>query len=53
MASNIRPHSPSAEESTDAVHNFTPTGAITFFALLMVLFALLWFSLYFELINRV
>jgi hypothetical protein len=32
--------------------SFSPKGAFAFFAVMMAMYALMWFSLYFELISR-
>lgn len=32
---------------------FTPKGAIAFFALLILMYTVMWFSIYLELINRI
>ncbi len=39
-------------ESNGEVEEFRPKGAIAFFVVLMVFFAVIWFALYFELLSR-
>ncbi len=38
--------------SIESEEKFVPKGAITFFLLMIFVFALMWFSIYFELIQR-
>lgn len=38
--------------STEGEEKFTPRGAMAFFVLMLVVYALLWFSIYFDLIGR-
>lgn len=33
--------------------DFFPKGAIAFFIALIILFSLMWFSIYFEILNRI
>lgn len=40
-------------QSVDEVHDFTPKGAIAFFILMILMFTVMWFSIYFELIKRI
>lgn len=35
------------------MHDFTPKGAIAFFALMILMFTVMWFSIYLELIKRI
>lgn len=52
--SEYRTSEPSA---TDApvldLENFSPKGAVVFFALMILMFTLMWFSMYYELIDRI
>lgn len=41
------------ENSDSRTEEFFPKGAIAFFVVMIVIFALLWFSIYFEILNRV
>lgn len=34
------------------VEDFQPKGAIAFFVIMIIMFAVMWFSLYFELLGR-
>ncbi len=38
---------------SDEHGTFSPKGAIAFFALLILMYTLMWFSIYYELINRI
>lgn len=39
-------------ESEQNVEEFQPKGALAFFIVLMVLFMIIWFTMYFELLSR-
>jgi len=39
-------------ESNQELDDFKPKGAIAFFIILIVMFAVMWFALYFELLSR-
>jgi hypothetical protein len=39
-------------ESSNESEEFFPKGAIAFFILLMILFLVIWFAMYFELLSR-
>ncbi|MCC5940731.1 MAG: cytochrome c oxidase subunit 2A [Balneolaceae bacterium] len=39
-------------ESNGEVEEFRPKGAIAFFIVLILFFAVVWFALYFELLSR-
>ncbi len=39
-------------ESNQELDDFKPKGAIAFFIILIVMFAIMWFALYFELLSR-
>ncbi|MFU8811512.1 MAG: hypothetical protein ACNA78_01020 [Balneolaceae bacterium] len=41
------------ENKDEELEEFTPKGAIAFFVLLMILFLVIWFALYFEMLGRV
>ena len=41
------------KEETEHDEEFTPTGALAFFIVLIVFFSVVWFSLYFELMGRI
>lgn len=45
--------SSAAQSSAEELRDFSPKGAIAFFFLMIVMFTLMWFSLYFELLNRI
>ncbi len=40
-------------EELENDEGFQPKGAIAFFVVLMVLFTIIWFALYFEMLGRV
>lgn len=42
-----------AGHTDDAHGSFSPTGAIAFFVLLILMYTAMWFSIYFELIDRI
>lgn len=40
------------KDSEQELEEFRPKGAVAFFVLLIVFFAIVWFTLYFELLGR-
>ncbi len=56
MAAGTRGYGHAGESTAgdrDEHDSFSPKGAITFFALLILMYTFMWFSIYFELINRI
>ncbi|MEX0770497.1 MAG: hypothetical protein WD035_07185 [Balneolaceae bacterium] len=41
------------EKSDSGSEEFYPKGAIAFFVAMIILFVLMWFSIYFEVLNRI
>lgn len=41
------------QKETDHEEEFKPKGAVAFFIVLIILFSLMWFGLYFEMLGRV
>lgn len=50
---SIYPHTGTSDVSAGEPHDFTPKGAIAFFVLMILMFTVMWFSIYFELIKRI
>lgn len=46
------PHKPPPTGNSEVEEKFTPRGAMAFFVLMLVVYAILWFSIYFDLIGR-
>ncbi len=40
------------KETEEHAEEFTPRGAIAFFVVMIVVFAIMWFSIYFEVLGR-